>query len=68
MTSFISIDDRDDSSDYEDNLLMCELSSDILIKGKCFPLLYLKVMLMDISYKKIMEATHVRGDTLSFSN
>ena len=32
------------------------------------PLLYLKVMLMDISYKKIMEATHVRGDTLSFSN
>ena len=32
MTSFISIDDRDDSCDYEDNLLMCELSSDILIK------------------------------------
>ena len=59
---------QDNSRIREDNLLIYASFSDILIKGKCFPLLYLKVMLMDISYKKIMEATHVRGDTLSFSN
>ena len=59
---------QDNSRIREDNLLIYASFSDILIKGKCFPLLYLKVMLMDISYKKIMEATHVRGDTLGFSN
>jgi len=32
MTAFISIEDRDDSCNYEDNLLMCDLLSDILIK------------------------------------
>ena len=59
---------QDNSCIREDNLLIYTSFNDILNKGKVFSLIVLRGDAHGYQPQKNMEATHVRGDKLSFSN